>query len=96
MSDPDYHIHTETPTTEVAVVLHVQGSLSNYDLTVAAEKMRQLLRWDSIEQQGRECSLIFTTAHELTLFDVADVAQRPTSPRGTCGARPRESSAAPS
>lgn len=53
MSDPDYHVHDDTPTTEVAIVLHVQGSLSNYDLGIAVEKVRQLLRYDTIAKQGR-------------------------------------------
>lgn len=77
MSDPDYHVHDDTPTTEVAIVLHVQGSLSNYDLGIAVEKVRQLLRYDTIAKQGREATVIFATAHELTRFDLAEVGARP-------------------
>lgn len=93
MSDPDYHLHDDTPVTEVAIVLHVQGSLSTYDLGVATEKLRQLLRWDSIEKQGRECTIIFSTAHVLTLFDLEEVATA-TSPKESDDALPRESSPA--
>lgn len=96
MADPDFHTHDDTPVTEVAVVLHVQGHVNMYDLTIAAEKIRQLLRWDSVQREGRECSLTFATAVELERFDVSEVGALATRSTGTSRALPRESSPAPS